>query len=227
MLVRFAVAVASLLLLCTLNASAEDFIDDATRIRFPDAIAIVAGEPAPAHCTTGSRAFCRGPVDRYPDSRLGIGLSYAVAGNVAVASVFIYDLGQSGSPDGPASRIVETQYEAMKGEIRSMETLANYRNVRLLSEDAGDTLAAIGPLKARAAHFSYERDGRPYLSDAYLSALNGKLLKVRVTYRADLAGTKNLSEAFMAELGARVAEALGSRAVELEDRPAGTNRRRS
>jgi hypothetical protein len=222
---RFTVVAVSFFLLCAFKASAADFVDEATRIRFPDAIALMANEPAPATCDAATPALCRGPVRRYPDPGLGIGLSYSLGGNLVTASVFIYDLGETGFPDGPGSGIVARQYDAMKDEIRSMQTLADYRNVRLVSEDTGDA-TSIGPLKVRVARFSYERGGRQFLSDAYLSALRGKLLKVRVTYRADLDAAKASSERFMAELGALIAEALGSRSVNVEE-PATTDRRRS
>ena len=223
---RFAAVAVSFLLLWTLSASAADYVDEATRIRFPEVIAVLGNQPAPATCDATTVALCRGPVRRYPDPRLGIGLSYSLGGNLVTASVFIYDLGESGFPDGPASAIVARQYDAMKDEIRSMETLADYRNVKLLSEDSADTVA-IGPLKARAARFSYERGGRQFLSDAYLSALKGKLLKVRVTYRADVEAAKASSERFMAELGALVAEALGSRSASIHNQPSTPDRRRS
>ena len=224
---RLIAPVLSFFLFCVVSASAADFVDASTQIRFPDAIAVIANDAPPADCTPSSLALCRGPVRRYPDPRLGIGLSYSLGGNVVVASVFIYDHGESGFPDGADSKIVERQYEAMKTEIRSMEAVGNYRDVKLIAEDVGEALASIGPLKARAAHFSYERDGARYFSDAYLSALHGKLLKVRVTYRADLSAAKASSELFMAELGARVAEAMGSRSVKDHYQPSTTQWRRS
>ena len=91
---RFAAVIS--LLLWTLNASAADFVDEATRMRFPAAISVTANEPAPATCDANTLALCRGPVQRYPDPRLGIGLSYSLGGNLALKLAGEY--GESAPP---------------------------------------------------------------------------------------------------------------------------------
>ena len=141
--------------------------------------------------------------NRYSDRRLGRSFGYGANG--VSLTIYVYDYGISGIPDGPDSVAVCEQFEKAKHEI---ETGGNYQNVMLRRE-------VMRPLKdiaqapgAREALYELDRNGVHAVSALWLTAADGYFVKLRLSLRKEVAD--ELDEAMASILDA-LADAISRR----------------
>lgn len=96
-------------------ASAQYLVEEAG-LRFPDQIG--------AAQQSGGR--------RYPQPGLGHGIDYR--GQGYGASIYVYDRGLSGIPDGTASEIVRTEFARARSDIFAVQRQQNAPEPRLVRE---------------------------------------------------------------------------------------------
>jgi hypothetical protein len=144
----------------------------------------------------------RGEVTNFEENQrgLGLGVSYS-ATNVAVADVFVYDLGLKTIPDDLRSKQVLSHFSQVKGDIGR-----TYQSVQQLSENVSSTARAGSDsmFRALSAHFSYihPNDGGERRSYIYLTVYNDNFVKVRFSYRKENeTEARKLLPTFLNDLG--------------------------
>lgn len=119
---------------------------------------------------------------RFSDRRLG--RSYAFNASGISLSIYVYDYGLDGIPDGPDSVPLCEQYEGAKDEI---ERGGNYDNVLLRSEVNRPLMEGQDATVAREAVYAFDRHGIHAVSVLWLTAVDGYFLKLRLSLRAEIA----------------------------------------
>ena len=121
---------------------------------------------------------------QYPRVGLGYGLNYADRMGTAV-TIVVYDLNETGIPDGITGPGVLKQFEETDASIAQMARQNGYRAV--------DRVANVAPLSKawlQANHELVRPDGRRAFSYSFLRAQNGKYIKVRVTAQTNAVYTR-------------------------------------
>ena len=120
--------------------------------------------------------------NRYTDRRLGQSFGYGASG--ISLTIYVYDFGLRGLPDGPDSVAACEQFERAKREI---EIGGNYQNVvlrREVTRRMRDTADA--PL-AREAVYEFDRNGIHATSLLWVTAADGYFVKLRLSLRSEVA----------------------------------------
>jgi hypothetical protein len=149
---------------------------------------------------------------RYSDRRLGRSFGYNASG--ISLSIYVYDYGLGGIPDGPDSVALCEQYEGAKREI---ERGGNYQNVRFRGEVSRPLDAAPQAPRAREAIYEFDRNGVHALSVLWFLAADGYFLKLRLSLRAEVAD--ELDEArteILSALSEAIAQRRGQGATRVE-----------
>jgi hypothetical protein len=120
--------------------------------------------------------------NRFSDRRLGRSYAYNTTG--ISLSIYVYDYGVKGIPDGADSVPLCEQFESAKLEI---ENGGNYENVQLRSE-VGRSLSE-GPEapRAREALYELDRHGVHAVSALWITAVDGYFVKLRLSLRSEVA----------------------------------------
>jgi hypothetical protein len=141
--------------------------------------------------------------NRYTDRRLGRSFGYGASG--ISLTIYVYDFGMRGLPDGPDSVAACEQFERAKREI---ETGGNYQNVvlrREVTRRMRDTADA--PL-AREAVYEFDRNGIHATSLLWVTVADGYFVKLRLSLRSEVAD--EVDDARM-QILATMAEAIAAR----------------
>jgi hypothetical protein len=109
---------------------------------------------------------------------LGVTVKYH-GGPRGEATVFVYDNGRSAIPDGPFSAAVREEYENSIRDVFAWAQSTGNLRAELLGQYVVE--ASNGAAAFLCAEFMFIRAGQPRRSFVYLTAINGFLLKVRVT----------------------------------------------
>lgn len=120
--------------------------------------------------------------NRYTDRRLGQSFGYGASG--ISLTIYVYDFGLRGLPDGPDSVAACEQFERAKREI---EIGGNYQNVvlrREVTRRMRDTADA--PL-AREAVYEFDRNGIHATSLLWVTVADGYFVKLRLSLRSEVA----------------------------------------
>jgi len=143
--------------------------------------------------------------NRYSDRRLG--RSFGFGANGVSLTIYIYDYGISGLPDGPDSVAVCEQFEKAKREI---ESGGNYQNVTLQREVMRPLKDIAQAPSAREALYQLDRNGIHAVSALWLTAADGYFVKLRLSMRKEVAD----------ELDEAMASVLDALAASISSRPA-------
>lgn len=150
--------------------------------------------------------------NRYSDRRLGRSFGYGASG--ISLTIYVYDYGLRGFPDGPDSVEVCEQFERARREI---EEGGNYQNVVLRRQVTRRmTDLADAPL-AREAEYEFDRNGVHAVSVLWVTAADGYFVKLRLSLRQEVAD--ELAEA-RAQILATMAEAFAARPARPRAQPA-------
>jgi hypothetical protein len=120
--------------------------------------------------------------NRFNDRRLGRSYGYNTAG--ISLSLYVYDYGVRGVPDGADSVPLCEQFETAKREI---EQGGNYENVTLMSESSRLLADGGNAHVAREALYRFERRGIRAVSALWLTAVDGFFIKLRLSLRWEVA----------------------------------------
>jgi hypothetical protein len=141
--------------------------------------------------------------NRYSDRRLGRSFGFGASG--ISLTIYVYDYGLRGLPDGPDSAEVCEQFERAKREI---EDGGNYQNVVLRRQVTRRmTDFASAPL-AREAEYEFDRNGVHAVSVLWVTAADGYFVKLRLSLREEVAD--ELAEA-RAQILSTMAESFSAR----------------
>ena len=127
---------------------------------------------------------------------LGYSISYGSRDSLFV-TVYVYDMGLSGIPDGADSPPTQEQLRKAMGDIFQAERMGAYQNVSKVR----DTEVVIGGpeaskgLRAAGAIFHLEVRGEPKTSHVYASGYRGSFVKLRCTYAHEPASEAQSEEA--------------------------------
>lgn len=125
----------------------------------------------------------------YDDMALGVSLAYR--GRAQVLTIYFYNNGLRGIPDGIDNDVVQSHYDQVKGDVTGAD---GYAEVDLRRE--GVTRLTDGPDAAEALEAEFRivrKDGPTLYSHLILTAANGMFVKVRYSYAegAELEATAN------------------------------------
>jgi len=148
--------------------------------------------------------------NRYSDRRLGRSFGYGVSG--ISLTIYVYNYGLSGIPDGPDSVSACEQFERARHEI---ENGGNYQNVVLRGQSTRRMADRANAPLVREAHYELDRNGIHAVSVLWLTAADGHFVKLRLSLRGEVADElEDARQQILVEL----AEAFAARPA----RPAGT-----
>jgi hypothetical protein len=148
---------------------------------------------------------------RFSDRRLGRSFGYNATG--ISLSIYVYDYGVEGIPDGADSVPLCEQFESAKLEI---ERGGNYENVAMRGEVSRRLTDAADAPVAREAVYEFDRHGVHAVSVLWLTAIDGYFLKLRLSLRAEVAD--ELEEA-RAQILAAIAGSIENRRRRAQNPP--------
>ncbi len=119
---------------------------------------------------------------KFSDRRMGRSYLYAASG--ISLSIYVYDYGLSGLPEGADSVPICEQYESAKREI---ESGGNYENVQLRSEYRRRMSDDEGSPWLREAQYELDRNGLHAVSVLWLASIDGFFFKFRLSLRSEVA----------------------------------------
>ena len=167
------------------TASAEYLVEEAS-LRFPDQIG------------TAKQAGGR----RYPQPGLGHGIDYAGAGYGA--SIYVYDRGASGIPDGVAGEIIRSEFARARSDIFAVQRRQNAPEPKLV----GDRLVKVDGVEFLTATYRYTRGDADALSLVAITGLRRNFIKVRISTRASDGGeAQSRLDGFLQDFGRFLAAA--------------------
>jgi len=142
----------------------------------------------------GLKYSCKGwdfyGVMKYESSELGYSMRYEKDGYIA--DIYIYSNGKKWK-DGIGDENLNTEFENVLKALESGK-VQTYSNVKLL----GKKRVKINGLNFMSAQYSLTRSSRDVISYVYITAINGKLLKFRITVDASKAAeAEKQNEAFI------------------------------
>lgn len=136
---------------------------------------------------------------------LGYSISYGDRESLVV-TLYVYDMGLAGIPDGASSPQVKDQLRRAVGDILQAEQMGLYKNVQKLRETTV-TLGSGAPgpgLQASGLVFRLDIQGESKTSHVYASGYRGTFVKLRCTYAHDAQTEPQSEEAlrrFLTALG--------------------------
>jgi len=134
--------------------------------------------PPPSAPWTGSWEY-RGSQD-YERAHPGLGASHRFQSEIGWIDVYVYGLKRGDWADGVADPLFGRVFDSAVAEIRMAEQAGYYREVKLgRVEDV-----EIGGKAYRHLAMHFSSDGKPLESHLYLTAVNGQLLKFRMSFFA-------------------------------------------
>jgi len=144
--------------------------------------------------------------NRFNDRRLGRSFGYNASG--ISLSIYVYDYGLRGIPDGADSVPLCEQFLSAKQEI---ERGGNYDNVALKGEFSRRLADRVDAPLAREALYEFDRRGVHALSALWITAVDGYFIKLRLSLRSEVAD--ELDEA-RAEILSAIDEAIADAAAD-------------
>lgn len=173
------------------GTACADYLVEEAGLRFPDQVG--------AATQSGGR--------RYPQAGLGHGIDYRGPGYGA--SIYVYDRGVPGIPDGTASEVVRAEFAQARRDIFAVQRQQNAPEPRLV----GERLVKVGGVEFLTATYQYRRGDAEALSLVAMTGLRRHFIKVRISTRAsdgDEAGAR--LDGFLQDFGRFLAGAgAGSR----------------
>jgi hypothetical protein len=127
---------------------------------------------------------------------LGYSISYGSRDSLFV-TVYVYDMGLSGIPDGADAPQTQEQLRKAMGDIFQAERMGAYQNVAKVRDT---TIVIGGPaagkgIRAAGAVFNLEVRGESKTSHVYASGYRGSFVKLRCTYAHESATEAQSEEA--------------------------------
>jgi hypothetical protein len=109
------------------------------------------------------------------------GISIAYGGDNAQATVYVTTVGQADFPDGGDSEFVRGELESAMAAVKEMERAGHYQSVKFFAaapERLGTEPSDL--IWARGAFFTVN-NGNPMISFTYITALRGRVIKLRIS----------------------------------------------
>lgn len=121
-----------------------------------------------------------GAPHKYEQAPLGV--SYQYSGRGLSLTIYIYDLGIKGIPDGGDTNITCQEYEQAKGDVLH----AGYIDAAVKAEQLVRLAAPDDAPLVREAQFEFTRDGRLTLSYLWITGVANNFVKLRFSIDATL-----------------------------------------
>lgn len=97
------------------------------------------------------------------------------------ATIYVTTVGRAGFPDGGDSEFARGELESAMAAVREMQRIGRYQSVKFFAGEPERLGVDPGNLIwARGAFFTTS-DGRPMVSFTYITALNSRVIKLRIS----------------------------------------------
>ncbi|NNE66355.1 MAG: hypothetical protein HKN33_07290 [Pyrinomonadaceae bacterium] len=134
--------------------------------------------------------WIKGEVKKYSPAELGYSIGYR--SNIGgIVTVYVYDKGLKGIPDGPYSNQVSTEIITAKNEIRSLLERGVYGAARFTKFQYRKLGSETGMFMVAQLDVELVREGRTYYSEILMTGLEGKFVKIRATRAPGIEGLEN------------------------------------
>lgn len=122
----------------------------------------------------------KGEVTVYPVPELGYSIGYRSEEGEAV-TIYVYNGGYKKIPDGITDKVIKSQIDQAKSDIKKAEEMGVYEDVKELKNDTVTLGGVTGKVKALHSVFSFSLKGREVNSEIYLFGYNNNFIKIRAS----------------------------------------------
>jgi hypothetical protein len=142
----------------------------------------------------------KGEVTKYPTTALGYSVGYE-SEKGEIVTVYVYTGGLKTIPDDVSHKTFKDEMNRAKAEIRQVEEMGYYENVKELKNDTVTLGGDAGKVKALHTLFTFKVRGQEVSSEIFIWGYQNNFIKIRATRKAekDMAYSKEFT-ALLAEL---------------------------
>lgn len=123
----------------------------------------------------------KGEITRYPIPELGYSINYDSedAGRV---TIYVYNMGLKEIPSDVNDTMLKNEIARVKNEVQTVGKMGYYTNLREVKDETITLGGSTGKVKALKTVFSYNLQGKPVISEAYILGHKNHFIKIRATY---------------------------------------------
>lgn len=120
-------------------------------------------------------------ITRYPIPELGYSINYDSedAGRV---TIYVYNMGLKEIPSDVNNTMLKNEIARVKNEVKTVGNMGYYTNLKEVKDETITLGGNAGKIKALRTVFSYNLQGKPVVSEAYILGHKNHFIKIRATY---------------------------------------------
>jgi hypothetical protein len=120
-------------------------------------------------------------ITRYPNAELGYNINYK-SEDAGLVSIYVYNMGLREIPNDLNHRILIEEMAGVKAAVQTYGNMGYYTDIKELKNETVVLGGKDGKMKALKSVFTYNLQGRPVISEAYILGHKNHFIKVRATY---------------------------------------------
>ncbi|MGB7202725.1 MAG: hypothetical protein WBD16_10695 [Pyrinomonadaceae bacterium] len=126
----------------------------------------------------------KGELTKYPSAALGYSIGYE-SETGEIVTVYVYNAGLKTIPDDVNHKTIKDEINRAKAEIRQVEEMGYYENVKELKNDTVTLGGEAGKVKTLHALFTFKLRGNEVASDIFIWGYQNHFVKIRATRKAE------------------------------------------
>ena len=133
-----------------------------------------------------------GEITTYPTAALGYSIPYQSETGGTV-TIYVYNGGRSEIADGVEDKVVKSEIEKAKSDIKAYGEAGYYDDVKKIKDETITLGGKDGKVKALYSLFNFKIRGQKVDSEIYLFGYNGNFIKIRATRPMSKKGGENVA----------------------------------